>query len=218
MMAVPFENLDIGIKRPIVLDERHLFDKIVVRNRGGFCYELNGLFAALLRELGFRVTLLAARVFGEDGREGREFDHLTLRVDLEEPWLADVGFGDSFIEPLQLHDGFEQEQRGVRYRLEKGDSWRFLRREREHWRPAYDFTLVPRTLDDFTAACHWTQTAAESWFTQRRMCSRATEQGRITLSDLRLITTRAGEKQERELQSEEDLRMVLRQEFDVVLD
>ena len=76
--------------------------KIVNEKRGGFCYELNGAFAALLRALRFRVTLLSGRVARQDGSYGPEFDHLTLRVDLEEPWLADVGFGDCFLEPLRL--------------------------------------------------------------------------------------------------------------------
>ncbi|UCH26235.1 MAG: arylamine N-acetyltransferase, partial [Trueperaceae bacterium] len=99
--TVPFENLDVCLGREIVLEPAALYDKIVVRRRGGFCYELNGLFAWLLTELGFEVTLLSARVFGERGL-GPEFDHLTLRVDLSEPWLVDVGFGDGFDETLQI--------------------------------------------------------------------------------------------------------------------
>src|SRR5919109_1202974 len=73
LLGVPFENLNIGMGWPIVLDEAALFDKIVVRRRGGFCYELNGLFAALLRELGFDVTLLSAGVARQDGGFGPEF-------------------------------------------------------------------------------------------------------------------------------------------------
>src|SRR5258706_4705129 len=96
LRTVPFENLDIHLGRDIVLDETRLFDKIVRQKRGGFCYELNGLFAELLGELGFRVTLLSARVVN-DGQVGPEFDHLALRVDLDRPWLCDVGFGDSFL-------------------------------------------------------------------------------------------------------------------------
>src|SRR5258706_8881452 len=80
LLAVPFENLDIGLGRPIVLDQAALFDKIVVRRRGGFCYELNGLFAALLRALGFEVTMLSAGVGRAGGGFGPEFDHLTLLV------------------------------------------------------------------------------------------------------------------------------------------
>src|SRR6476661_9816152 len=99
MLSVPFENLDISLGRKIICQEEGFLRKIIERLRGGFCYELNGAFAALLRELGFRVTLLSARVPRENGGNAPEFDHLALRVDLEEPWLVDVGFGDSFLEP-----------------------------------------------------------------------------------------------------------------------
>src|SRR5437763_12528188 len=92
VLAVPFENLSVHWREPIVLEDDALVDKIARRRRGGFCYELNGAFAALLRALGFPVTLLAGKVYG-DGEFGPPFDHLALRVDLGEPWLADVGFG-----------------------------------------------------------------------------------------------------------------------------
>src|SRR3989304_2800207 len=103
MEAVPFENLDIIAGRPIVLEEEALLDKIVRRRRGGFCYELNGLFSALLRTLGFRVTRLSAGVLNEDGTFGPDFDHMTLLVELEDRWLADVGVGGFFREPPLPH-------------------------------------------------------------------------------------------------------------------
>src|SRR4051812_21960412 len=89
LLAVPFENLDVYLKRPIILDEERLFAKIVGERRGGFCYELNGLFAALLRSLGFKVELLSARVHNDSGGFNAEFDHLTLRVrgTDDEPYL-----------------------------------------------------------------------------------------------------------------------------------
>src|SRR5207253_5672902 len=136
LLAVPFENLDIPLKRKIVCEEESFLRKIVERRRGGFCYEMNGAFAALLRAMGFRVTLLSARVPQPDGGDGLEFDHLTLRVDFEEPYLADVGFGDSFMEPLRLKTGIEQEQDRRRFRIvdfgellhveraETGGSWK----------------------------------------------------------------------------------------------
>src|SRR5271166_3399320 len=121
MLAVPFENLDIHLGRPILCDEAAFLHKIINERRGGFCYELNGAFAALLGALGFRVTLLSARVAGADGSYGLEFDHLALRVDLPttpgETWLADVGFGDSFIDPLLLEPNLEQSQIDRVYRL-----------------------------------------------------------------------------------------------------
>lgn len=91
--TVPFENVSIHLGERIGLDEKALFDKIVQRRRGGFCYELNGAFSGLLSALGFNVSLLSVKVFGDEGRLGPPFDHLALRVDLDEPWLVDVGFG-----------------------------------------------------------------------------------------------------------------------------
>src|SRR6266550_6884083 len=104
LQTVPFENLSIHSGEPIVLDDDALFEKIVRRRRGGFCYELNGLFAALLRALGFDVKMLSARVANAEGIFGPDFDHMTLLVTLAEPWLVDVGFGDSFLEPLKLDE------------------------------------------------------------------------------------------------------------------
>ncbi len=100
LLSVPFENLSIHRHEPIVLNDDALFEKIVRRRRGGFCYELNGVFAALLRSLGFNVTMLSAEVANNEGEFGEPFDHMTLMVTLDERWLADVGFGDSFREPL----------------------------------------------------------------------------------------------------------------------
>src|SRR5216684_8652363 len=117
LLSVPFENLDIHLGRTIVCDGDGFLHKIVNERRGGFCYKLNGAFAALLRALGFQVTMLSCRVARQDGSYGPEFDHLTVRVDLEQPWLADVGFGDGFLEPLRLDSRTEQAQNGRVYRL-----------------------------------------------------------------------------------------------------
>src|SRR5689334_18512512 len=154
MLAVPFENLDIGRGRAIVLQEEPLIDKIVARRRGGFCYELNGAFAALLRELGFQVEYLNARVANAQGVFGIEFDHLALRVLLDEPWLADVGFGDSFLEPLRLSETAGQERDGVTYRLDNHNAERVLWRVEEgQWRPQYRFGPQAHRLADFSGGC-----------------------------------------------------------------
>src|SRR6202158_5732396 len=122
LFTVPFENRDIHLGREIVCDESRILRKIVNEKRGGFCYELNGAFAALLRALGFRVPLLSCRVARQDGSYGPEFDHLTLRVDIDEPWLADVGFGECFLEPLRPASRLEQDQIERIYRLTSLDS------------------------------------------------------------------------------------------------
>lgn len=218
LYTVPFENLDIHLGRKIICDETRILHKIVNEHRGGFCYELNGAFAALLRELGFQVTLLSARVAREGGGYGPEFDHLTLRVDIEEPWLADVGFGDSFLEPLRLTSGVEQEQCGRVYRLVSADrEWVLEVMAAGMWKPEYAFTLEPRELSDFAAMCLYHQTSPDSHFTRQRICSMATPRGRITLSGDKLIETRGGKRQESRCSRDQEWRAQLKQLFSLVL-
>ena len=219
LFAVPFENLDIALGRRIVTDEAKILDKVVQQRRGGFCYELNAAFAALLRALGFEVTLLSARVARPSGAESPEFDHLALRVDLEEPWLADVGFGESFLEPLRLEQRIEQPDPAGTFRLvEKGDRLQMETAGRERiWKPQYSFSLQPRKLEEFSGMCHYHQTSPESHFTQNRICSRATPDGRITLSGLKLITIANGQREERALMSEDERAIVLRKQFGIDL-
>jgi len=219
MMTVPFENLDIALGRPIVCEEGAILRKIVTGRRGGFCYELNGAFAALLRKLGFRVTLLSARVPREDGRDGPEFDHLALRVDLDEPWLADVGFGDSFLEPLRLRMGSEQPQGRKTFRIIDQDNSLYVETAEPDgsWTREYSFSLVPRQLGDFADMCHYHQTSPESPFTRKRVCSRATGDGRITLAEWRLIVTRDGKQEESLLASDQEWQAALKEYFQIVL-
>jgi N-hydroxyarylamine O-acetyltransferase len=222
MHTVPFENLDIGLGREIVCDEERFFHKIVNERRGGFCYELNGAFAALLRALGFQVTLLSARVPRDDGSGGPEFDHLTLQVDLEEPWLADVGFGDSFVEPLRLKPSIEQKQFGRVYRLSSIEGGFRYESQIEsekiegEWKEEYLFKLKPRQLAEFAPMCRYHQTSPDSPFTRKRVCSRATPEGRVTLSDGKLIETRNGVREERAL-ADDEWRERLHELFGVVL-
>lgn len=222
LLAVPFENLDIHLERAIVLEEAALFDKIVGRRRGGFCYELNGLFAALLRTIGFPVALLSARVTRGDGGFGPEFDHMALLVQAEDPatgqmprMLADVGFGDSFREPLWLDDPGEQRQGASAYRVTRdGDDWLMEERgEGGAWQAQYRFTLRPRRLAEFGAMCQYHQTSPESHFTRGRICSLARADGRISLSDMRLITTAGGERREQLLAGQEEYAAALREHF-----
>jgi N-hydroxyarylamine O-acetyltransferase len=218
LFSVPFENLDIALGRKIVVDEEGTLRKIVELRRGGFCYELNGALAALLRALGFQVTLLSARATGKGGHEGPEFDHLTLRVDLSESYLADVGFGDSFLEPLRLDLNGEQSDpagtfrivsSGERLQLEKFDA-------EKGWRRQYSFTLEPRHIEEFAGMCHYHQTSPKSHFTQNSICTRATPEGRITLSGMKFIVTRNRQREERMLSSEQERADLLRAQFGIV--
>jgi N-hydroxyarylamine O-acetyltransferase len=218
MLAVPFENLSIHTAEPIVLNDASLFEKIVLRRRGGFCYELNGLFAALLRSLGFDVQMLSAGVANGKGEWGPEFDHMTLLVNLEQRWLADVGFGDSFIEPLLLDQRTEQVQGRMRYRLDEEDGRLVLLQKDEDsdWKPQYRFTLQAHAYADYDEMCRYQQTSPESHFTQRRICSKLTPEGRITISNNRLISTKGKAREEREL-SDNEVTGLLREHFGIVM-
>ena len=220
LLRVPFENLDNHLAREIVLDQDKLVSKIVNEQRGGICYELNGAFGGLLRELGFEVAMLSAGVARAEGGFDPPFDHMTLVVQLEERWLADVGFGDSFREPLLLDSRDEQTQTGEAYRLSDAEDEHLIleRREADAWKPQYRFTLQPYELSDFGEMCHYHQTSPESPFTQRRTCSIATPEGRITVTGLRLITTVGGERDERELAGAGEYVAALREHFGVTLD
>src|SRR5579864_5711703 len=219
LQTVPFENLDISLGRTIVVDEDATVRKIVELHRGGFCYELNGAFAALLRELGFRVTLLSARVSREDGTASPEFDHMALRVDLDEPYLADVGFGDSFLEPLRLIPDIEQEQYGQLFRIAAVGDVMIVQRQFAGgiWKSQFRFTPTPRQLSDFEDRCQFQQTSPESHFTRQRICTLPTPGGRITLSDLKLIRTSGKHREERMLENEDEWCAALLEHFGVRL-
>jgi N-hydroxyarylamine O-acetyltransferase len=223
LLTVPFENLSIHAGQPILLENDALFTKIVTNRRGGFCYEANGLFADLLRALGFDVAMLSAEVANTRGEFGPDFDHMTLKVQLERRWLVDVGFGDSFVEPLLLDERGEQRQGSHAYRIVPDGNYLVLMRrdEGEKWTAQYRFTLNHYKYADYAEMCRYHQTSPESHFTRSRICSRATDEGRITLSEMRLITTSNSDGQqirhERTLTGERDYADVLREYFGIVM-
>lgn len=220
LLTVPFENLSIHSGQPIILEDEALFNKIVQQKRGGFCYELNGLFACLMCGLGFNVTMLSAQVVNEEGGFGPDFDHMTLMVTLDQQWLVDVGFGDTFREPLLL-DSREVQIQGKRaYRIVDDDTHLLLmeRKYGKGWHPQYRFTLRSYNYNDFLEMCHYHQTSPLSHFTQKRICSMATPDGRITLDEKQLIiTTNDYERQEFTIKSKEEYSTLLKKYFNIDL-
>jgi N-hydroxyarylamine O-acetyltransferase len=223
MRNVPFENLDIGLKRPIKIDEESIWQKIIVQGRGGFCYELNGLFAWLLRQVGFDVTFLNARVFSHTGELGIDFDHLALLVKIpgqSTRWLADVGFGDSFNEPLGFDTEGEQSQGLRAYRLEQTPegciSWQ--RNYDGSWERLYFFDLQPhRFPEEYEAACLYHQTSPNSSFTRGSIISRTTPAGRVSLEDGWLILTTNGRREKRPLVDQGEYQALLKEHFGIEL-
>jgi N-hydroxyarylamine O-acetyltransferase len=223
LQRIPFENLDIGLKRPIRLDNDGLWDKIIVQKRGGFCYELNGLFAGLLQEIGFVVTHLNARVFDQEGNLGIDFDHLALLVqipDVPGRWLADVGFGDSFNEALNLDERREQIQALRAYRVEHTSAG-YITWQRNYdssWERHYFFDLHPhRFPEEYLPGCIYHQTSPRSSFTQWSIISRATQNGRVSLEDGWLILTENGQRTKQPIENKKHYDALLKQYFDITL-
>jgi N-hydroxyarylamine O-acetyltransferase len=217
LMHVPFENLDIHWQRPITVDAGRFFEKIVADGRGGFCYELNGLFNELLRGVGFETRIVSARVF--DGTDfGPEFDHAAIIVTIgEQEYLADVGFGDFAAEPLQLIPGIEQQDREGTFRIDRGEYGTLVvaKRSGEEWVPEYSFTLLGRDLSEFAEMCDYQQYSPDSHFTKGKVCSILTDTGRKTLTDKKFIVTSNGRKTETPVGSAEEFDLILKDEFSI---
>ncbi|MFJ1971296.1 arylamine N-acetyltransferase [Streptomyces sp. NPDC087903] len=234
LRTVPFENLSIHLGEEIVLTEDRLLDKVVGARRGGFCYELNGLFGALLTALGFEVALLAARVYADEGRLGIPYDHLALRVRTVDAgeWLADVGFGAHSHYPLALGEKGEQVDPGGVFRIGEAEPDAAGARGGSgtpgtadldvalDGKAVYRLETRPRVLGDFVAGAWWHSTSPQSHFTRSLVCSRVTEDGgRITLSGRKLTVTAAdGTREVREQATDEEVLAVYRDRFGIALD
>ncbi len=216
LLTITYENLDIHRGCPLTVDFDTFYAKIVEDRRGGWCFEMNGLLAWALREIGFEVTLLASAVGRTSAAEPFAPNHLILRVDLDRPYLADVGFGNGLLEPIPLAVG--------RYRqgfLEFG-----LRADGERWwfenhpsgGPGFDFTLEPYELADFAAQSHYLQTSPESGFVRTVVCHRFTADGIVTLRGAVLRRVTADGQRDEVLTDAAAYTRTLAQIFDLQLD
>jgi N-hydroxyarylamine O-acetyltransferase len=216
---VPFENLDIHWKKPIVLDTDRFYSKIVESGRGGFCYELNGLFNELLQAVGFETRLVSARVHMGDGKFGPEYDHAAIIVTIDgQEYLADVGFGDFIAEPLRFELDAEQLDREGVFVIKRHDKQYFEVAKKTvdgAWQPEYIFKSAGRVLSEFREMCDFQQYSPESHFTKGKVCSLMTINGRKTLSDKKFIVTVEGEKIETPVASVVEFERILKAEFGI---
>lgn len=216
LLNVPFENLDIHWQRPIILHNEKFYEKVVEEKRGGFCYELNGLFYQLLENLGFENKIVSARVSNGKGGFGEEYDHLAILTKIEdEGHLTDVGFGDFTAKPLKFVLNIEQTDENGIYRITKFDEEYFLveKKDGDEWKHEYIFKDQPRELSEFEEMCKFHQTSPESHFTRGKVCSLMTETGRKTLTDKKFIETKNGEKTEHDVNSDTEFTELLKKEF-----
>lgn len=216
--SIPFENLDILLGIPIRLDLASLQAKLVAHRRGGYCFEQNALFAAVLERVGFKVTRLAARVrYGTDHVLPRT--HMTLRVDVEStPLLADVGFGgDGPLLPVPL-DGRVNPQFAWAYRVQDEQGVRVLQSRRDdEWDDLYAFTGEPQLPVDYEIANHYTSTHPVSRFRQILTAQRVDPDARRILRDREYAEHRGTTSSTRTLRDDEELLVVLADVFGLVL-
>lgn len=220
LRAIPYENLDVHLGKPILLAENRFFQKLVLERRGGWCYEMNGLLAWALRELGFQLDCLAGAVPRASAGPNADGNHLVLLVHLPEgEFIADVGFGDGFLRPIPLREGTYM-QDGFEFRLERGpEDGRWTVHNHEHGAAqTYDFGLQPHRLEDFTPRCDWLQTSPESGFVQKTVCQRLTPDGIITLREAVFKRVARNGVQQRVIETEAEYRRVLREAFGLELD
>jgi len=216
LLTVPFENLDIHWKRPIVLDGNRFYNKIIGEKRGGFCYELNGLFYELLEEIGFQNKIISAKVSKGNDDFGVEYDHLAILTRIgNEEYLVDVGFGSFTAEPLKFVLDVEQQDDNGVFMIRKidGEYFEVVKKDVDGWQSEYVFTTLKRDLREFAEMCQFHQTSPESHFTRGKVCSLLTLDGRKTLTDEKFIETVNGQKKEIIVNSAEQFNQILAREF-----
>ncbi|WP_422123270.1 arylamine N-acetyltransferase family protein [Planococcus sp. X10-3] len=218
MQHIPFENLDVIRKVPIYLNLESIYDKVVNQKRGGFCYELNGLFCWLLQQSGFDAKMVSATVIKQDGSFTKPGTHAAILVQLDAPYLVDAGFGDSTISPIPLGGERHTDNSGT-YSIDEIEQGIYqLSRENDgEQKILYRFTLDEKQLEDFHEGCIFNQVSEESTFTHHDIVTRATPDGRITLTDTTLTRTIDGRKEKREVTQAEKIQL-LKDEFGIILD
>jgi len=204
--TVPYENLDIIRGIPLRLDDEGLYQKVVEEGKGGYCFELNGLFAWLLRELGYKVTEYASRYLrGESSIPMRR--HRVLRVEATDGvYCADVGIGEVCPRyPLKLVEGLEQPQFDECYRFDKDEflGWVLMDYYKGQWRQFYSFTEEPQLPQDYVALSCYCEKHPDSPFIHAEMFSLKTATGRITLDGNVYKEFKDGEVTVKELSEDE---------------
>lgn len=219
VMFVPFENLDIHYRKIFDLEPENIFKKVVENYRGGFCYELNHLFNNLLSAIGFSSKIISSRTFDSSGTLGPEFDHMSIHVKTERDYIADVGFGDLFLHPLEVKDGIQSDGRNE-FLIEavgEGEFVLSMSSNGSDFQKKYVFNLTEVPLENFKALCLDKQTNPESYFVKNTICTRSTESGRVTLFNDKIIRKSGHERIETPILSDVDLRVQLMKHFNIAI-
>jgi len=203
--TIPFENLDVYLKREISLIPEDLFNKIVKRNRGGYCFEMNGLFSEVITSLGFNVKRLIARVAFGGGFGGHTHEVMCVRVG-ETEYLCDVGFGNDGITaplPIVLETAIEQLTNTYLFRFNDRFGYVLHRLSGDEFVPMYAFTIDECLPEDYVVSNHYTSTFPGSFFRMMRMITMPTLTGRKTLTDVHFKILESGKIYEKEISNDE---------------
>ena len=216
--TIPFENLDIHFGNSISLNPSKLFQKLISEKRGGYCFELNGLFQLLLENLGFDVHSASGRVlFDSDGIPPRS--HRLLIVNIEkEQWLVDVGFGAfGLIEPIPLIIGVEHHQYGEVFKLEHEQKLGFIFKTKinDNWINQYAFGLEHYLPIDFMFPNYYHSHSPESIFCQKKICQLPTPEGRKKMVDMKLSVPVKGQTIETVAKNEKEYFRMLKAHFNI---
>ena len=218
--AIPFENLDPFLERPVRIDPAAVEAKLVGTQRGGYCFEHNSLFSGVLNELGFRVAPLAARVIlrWHEGQPRPALTHRLTLVELAEGFfIADVGFGgQSPTAPLKLEHGQEQYTSHGTYRILQSDQTYELQWGLEGaWSGMYRFTLESHGPADFEMSNWFTSAHPSSHFRQNLLASKVDGERRVNLLNTRVTTRYKNTSEEQVLTCADDLDRLLRASFGI---
>lgn len=201
--TIPFENIEVVLPREIELSDEAIFNKLVVARRGGYCFEQNGLFERALREIGFEVRSLLARVVLSNPPHMPPRTHRVLLVTLDnEQWIADVGFGgQTLTAPVRLQADIEQETPHGLYRLQQtGPDWILQFRHHDRWQSIYQFEMGPQYQADFVMgnfhSAHWPQSHFRHHLL---MCRHLPDGGKLTLTNYRFTHWQDGRVQEEKI-------------------
>lgn len=223
VLAIPFEDIDIQNRHPISLKYSDIYSKIIDRKRGGYCYELNGLFYKLLKTIGFDVSMISGRVVSGN-RVGPEFDHLALMVKLNgKSYLVDVGFGDFSLQPLVIETGAVQFDGYNKYTINihtnADGTPSYVVSKWNHASARYDkcyvFSDTPREYKEFFKMHDYQQSSSESHFVKNYICTRALQNGRLSIVNNRITVTYKGRKKSRRI-DEKDRAYLLYKYFGII--
>lgn len=208
LLTIPFENLDVIRKEPIYLNLQTIFEKIVKHQRGGYCYELNGLFQTLLSALGYDSHLISATVLRPNGEWAKANTHAAILVKLDKNYLVDVGFGAQTPRiPIPLADTIQTSIGETYTTVKQADgNYHLVRTVDGESKTLYRFSTEAKQLVDFHEGCVFNQVSKDSTFTHTDIIALATPKGRITLKD-RTLTINEGDrysKQELTIEEKED--------------